>query len=495
MADTILALKGICKNYPGVKALQDVTFSLERGEIHALVGENGAGKSTLIKTLTGAVQPDSGEIILDGVSYSSMTPSRAIELGISVIYQEFNLLPSLTVAENEFAGQKLEGETILFNKQERVKRTKEIFDTMGVHIDVNKTVGELSVAYMQCVEIAKSLAKKTRILVMDEPTAPLSEEEVSILFKIIRKLHEQGISIIYISHRLNEIFELTQRTTIMRDGQVITTLMTSETNRDELIKYMVGREIKDAYPKRNCPIGDEILRAEHLTGNGDTDISFTLHKGEILGFGGLVGAGRTELAQMLFGVAPIESGTLYLNGKRFVPKNPQHAIRNGMGFLPEDRKRQGLSLSMGVGWNISLAILGKLSRMGVIDKAAEKKVIQEKIYDLHIKVARNEQLAGELSGGNQQKIIIGKWLAADCSVLVFDEPTRGIDVGTKYDIYKLLNALCEKGIGIIVISSDMEEIMGISDRMLILCEGKQTATITKEQFDQELILSFASGNK
>ena len=494
MSENILIMEHITKTYPGVVALDDVSISLEKGETLALVGENGAGKSTLIKTLSGAITPDEGTISLFGKSYTAMNPILSKELGVAVIYQEFNLMPTMSVAENIFMGEK-SGTKYFFDRKEIFKKTNQIFKEMGVSIDPGATVRDLSVAYMQLVEIAKALSKDVRILVMDEPTAPLTDDEVELLFEIIAKLKARGISIIYISHRLNEIFRVADRVAIMRDGKLVNESPTGELTRDLLIKYMVGREIKDQYPGRTSKPGGEILKVEHLFGNGDKDISFSLKRGEILGIAGLVGAGRTELARVLFGADKMDSGAITLDGESYVPSTPKYAVKKGIGLIPEDRKNDGLILSFPIKWNITLPILKKLTRMSFIKSAEEKALVDKLIADVTVKTPSDMQKAGNLSGGNQQKVVLAKWLAVNCKVLIFDEPTRGIDVGAKYEIYKLMNNLCEQGVGIIMISSDMEEIMGMSDRMIILSEGSQTGELQKQEYSQELILSYASGNK
>lgn len=494
MADEILVMKDICKSYPGVKALDHVSFTLKKGQTHALMGENGAGKSTLIKVLSGAVVPDEGSITLDGKTYDAMTPAQAKALGVEVIYQEFNIMPTMSVAENIFMGERL-GSKVFFNRDLIVKKCKAIFEQMGVQIDPMEIVNNLSVAETQLVEIARALSRNVRILVMDEPTAPLTDDEVDVLFEIIEKLKAKGVSIIYISHRLNEIFQIANHVTVMRDGQLIEDKPIEAYDRDSLIKAMVGREISNAYPKKHCAIGDEILRVENLCGNGDKDISFTLHKGEILGLAGLVGAGRTEIARVIFGADPKEGGKIFLDGKLYEPESPRKSIENGIGLIPEDRKKQGVILNLPIQWNITLPVLKRISTATVIRTRDEKKLVDQMIRDVTIKTPSPAVLAGNLSGGNQQKVVLAKWLAVQCKVLIFDEPTRGIDVGAKYEIYKLMNELCEQGIGIIMISSDMEEIIAMSDRMVVLCEGRQTGSLEKEEFTQENILAYASGSK
>ncbi|MDD3337560.1 MAG: sugar ABC transporter ATP-binding protein [Lachnospiraceae bacterium] len=495
MAETILDLKNITKIYPGVKALDSVSFDLHQGEIHALIGENGAGKSTLIKTLSGAVIPDAGKICFEGVDYMSMTPQLSKSLGIEIIYQEFNLMPSLSVAENIFMGERIGSKTI-FNRVIIEKKTKEIFATMGINdIDPHKPVKELSVAYMQLVEIARSLSKNVKVLVMDEPTAPLTEDEVEILFDIIGKLKKKGVSIIFISHRLKEIFRIADRVTVMRDGKKIETNKIEQITREKLIKSMVGRELNNTYPQKECSIGEEILRLENVSGNGDKNISFALHKGEILGLAGLVGAGRTELARLLFGADPMEGGRVFLENEIYNIKSPKQAIEKGVGLIPEDRKTQGLILNFSIIWNTTMPILKQISKIGIIDKKREAVLVKKLVKELIIKTPSEKQIVSNLSGGNQQKVVLAKWLAANCKVLIFDEPTRGIDVGAKYEIYKLMNKLCEEGVGIIMISSDMEELIAMSDRMIVLCEGEQSGQLAKNDFSQEIILAYASGSK
>ena len=495
MEDTnILELRNISKHYPGVKALDDVSISFRRGETHALMGENGAGKSTLIKTLSGAIIPDGGEIVYEGKSYSHMTPQLATELGIGVIYQEFNLMPTISVAENIFAGNKL-GSKILFDKSKIEQKTIEIFERMQVKINPREKVQNLSVANMQLVEIAKALTRDVKILIMDEPTAPLTTNEVEILFGIVETLKRQGVTIIYISHRINEVFTISDRVSILRDGQHIKTVPTAEIKRDELIKQMVGREVNDTYPKRKFSIGAPVLEVKDLCGNGVQNINFTVHAKEILGLSGLVGAGRTEAMRMIFGADLKESGSITLGGQEINPKCPKDAVKLGIGLIPEDRKQQGLLIDLPINWNSSMATMDKISKLTVLNKKKEAQIVDSLVESIHIKTPSTAQLVKNLSGGNQQKVVLAKWLAADCKVLIFDEPTRGIDVGARHEIYKLMNELCSQGIAIIMISSDMEEILGMSDRILVLCEGKQSGILEREEFSQEMILSMASGHK
>lgn len=488
----ILELKHISKQYTGVKALDDVSISFRRGEVHALMGENGAGKSTLIKTLSGAIQPNDGEIVFEGTTYTHMEPHQAMELGIHVIYQEFNMMPELSVAENIFMGQQLGG-GVLFNKSITEERAQKILDGMHVKINAKETVKNLSVANMQLVEIAKSLTRDVKVLVMDEPTAPLTDAEVETLFEIVQMLKSKGVTIIYISHRIAEVFQISDRVSVLRDGRFIKTVMTKEVDRDELIRLMVGREVSDTYPKRDFAPGEVVLELRNVCGNGVENVSFAVRSGEIFGLSGLVGAGRTETMRMIFGADPIDSGEVLLNGQPVHPKHPAEAVKLGIGLIPEDRKQQGLLLDLPIFTNISMATMRDISHFTVVNSRAEKENVNRLVEAVTIKTPSITQLVRNLSGGNQQKVVLAKWLAANCKVLIFDEPTRGIDVGARHEIYKLMNELCRQGIAIVMISSDMEEILGMSDRIMVLCEGHQAGILEREAFSQETILSLASG--
>lgn len=488
----ILELKHISKQYTGVKALDDVSISFRRGEVHALMGENGAGKSTLIKTLSGAIQPNDGEIVFEGTTYTHMEPHQAMELGIHVIYQEFNMMPELSVAENIFMGQQLGG-GVLFNKSITEERAQKILDGMHVKINAKETVKNLSAANMQLVEIAKALTRDVKVLVMDEPTAPLTDAEVETLFEIVQMLKSKGVTIIYISHRIAEVFQISDRVSVLRDGRFIKTVMTNDVDRDELIRLMVGREVSDTYPKRDFAPGEVVLELRDVCGNGVENVSFAVRSGEIFGLSGLVGAGRTETMRMIFGADPIDSGEVLLNGQPVHPKHPAEAVKLGIGLIPEDRKQQGLLLDLPIFTNISMATMRDISHFTVVNSRAEKENVNRLVEAVTIKTPSIAQLVRNLSGGNQQKVVLAKWLAANCKVLIFDEPTRGIDVGARHEIYKLMNELCRQGIAIVMISSDMEEILGMSDRIMVLCEGHQAGILEREAFSQETILSLASG--
>lgn len=496
MSDNILELKHITKLYPGVVALNDVSLEVRRGEILALVGENGAGKSTLIKTCSGAITPTQGEIVINGKSFTGMTPQTSEQNGIGVIYQEFNLVGDLSVAENIFLGRAIrKGMVIDLKAMER--ESKKILDSLNIKINPKTLVKTLSVGYQQMVEIAKAVSQNAKLLIMDEPSAPLTSAEVEAMFAIVDKLKAGGVSIIYISHRLDEIFRLADRITILRDGQYVTTLNTDETNKDELVKYMVGRQLTEVYPKRDetCVKDEVIFETVNVSGNGDKNISFKIHRGEVLGLGGLVGAGRTEFAELMFGMRPKTAGKFIFKGKEISPKTPKDAIELGIGLVPEDRKKEGALLGMSIRCNINMPIYQRISKGTVINEKKEEEIAQTYRKEISIKTPTLDQLVKNLSGGNQQKVILAKWLAADSELLIFDEPTRGIDVGAKQEIYTLINHLVEQGKTVLMISSEMEELMGMSDRILILAEGNMTGELNKSEFNQERIMQLASIEK
>lgn len=492
--DYILELKNISKYYPGVTALDNVSLNIRRGEIHALVGENGAGKSTLIKTCSGAIVPSEGEICVNGKTFKSMTPKLSEENGIGVIYQEFNLVGDLSVAENIFLGRAIR-KGIVIDVKAMERESKKILDSLHIDINPKVLVKNLSIGYQQMVEIAKAVSQNAKILIMDEPSAPLTSAEVENMFAIVDLLKEKGVSIIYISHRLEEIFRLSDRITVLRDGRYVTTLNTTDTNEDELIKYMVGRQLTEIYPVRkpdSVKREEVIFEAQHVSGNGDKDLSFKVHKGEVLGVGGLVGAGRTEMAEMIFGMKPKTAGKFIYKGKEINPKSPKDAISIGIGLVPEDRKAKGALLTLSIQENINMSIYPRISKASVINTKTEREIAQKYKEEISIKTPSLTQLVKNLSGGNQQKVILAKWLAADSEFLIFDEPTRGIDVGAKQEIYTLINTLIEQGKSVLMISSEMEELMGMSDRIIILSEGSISGELGKEEFDQEIIMKYAS---
>ena len=493
MNNIAIKMSHITKICPGVTALDDVSLDIEQGEIHALVGENGAGKSTFIKLISGAITPEKGEIEVFGGKHNSMTPVMSRKLGIDVIYQEFTLIPSLTVAENVCIGNYPgNGITVDFKKMER--RTLEVFKKMKVDINPKALVKDLSVAYMQLVEIAKALSRNVKVLIMDEPTAPLTLKEIEILMELVKNLKKSGTTIIYVSHRMNEIYQLADRLTILRDGKKIGTHKVNNISRKELICQMVGREFSETFPEKNCEIGEVVLSVKNLKAPKVNDVSFDVRKGEILGLAGLVGAGRTETARLIFGADKKVSGDILLNGKKICIESPADAVRHGIGLVPEDRKQHGVILPLSIKENITLTILKKISKGMIVNLKRESEILNKHKNALSIKTPSFEQRVKNLSGGNQQKVVLSKWLASECKVLIFDEPTRGIDVGAKKEIYYLMNELAEKGFAIIMISSEMEEIIGISDRIVVLHEGDLVGSINKSEFSQERIMALASGN-
>lgn len=486
---TVLSMKNITKLYPGVVALNNVSVDFKAGEVHALLGENGAGKSTLIKVLSGAVVNDEGTIWINGQEFDKMTPAISRNCGVEVIYQEYNLIGGLSVAENICLGRQMHG---IANKKEMVSITRELFDKYHINIDPKAYVKELSTAQQQLVEITKAISKDASLIVMDEPTAQLTMSEVTNLYEIIRNLKAKGKTVIYISHRLEELFEITDRVTIMRDGAYVDTVDTDKTTRDELITLMVGRELNDSYPKRDCVKNEVALKVEHLSGYSNTDVSFELKKGEILGVSGLVGAGRTELMRVIFGADKKLGGTVSVNGQAVHIRSPKEALKLGIGLIPEDRKMQGCFLNSSIEWNISISNIQKLTTAHVVDKKKIRR--QAEYYEkmLNIKTPSLEQKVRNLSGGNQQKVVLAKVLAADTDIIIFDEPTRGIDIGARHEIYELMCDLVREGKSILMVSSDMEELLGMSDRIIVLCEGKLTGELKKEDFSQEAIMHLAS---
>jgi len=490
MSDCILQLQNISKNFPGVKALNNVNFDLRRGEVHALCGENGAGKSTLIKIITGALEPTDGQIIFDGNIVTKNDPTKSINSGIFTIYQELNLLPAMSVMDNMFMGKEIAHNGLL-RKKEMLQACKDVIGELGVEINPKSLIRDLSVAYQQLVEIAKVLLEDSKVLIMDEPTAPLTENETEVLFRIIDKLKEKGVSIIYISHKLDEIFRLSDRTTVLRDGEHIKTMDTCDVTKEELIRLMIGRELGDQYPMRTPEIGAPLLQVTGLTNHRVRDISLTLKKGEILGVAGLVGSGRTEMARAVFGADKKQSGTIALNGTEITVKSPQDAIRQGIGLIPEDRKHQGLLLGQTIRMNMTFGSLRNDKHL-LINKKKETTFCKELWNKLNIRGASLMQKVASLSGGNQQKVVLAKWLATECDILIFDEPTRGIDVGAKREIYTLMNQLSGEGKSVLMISSEMPELIGMSDRIIVFREGELVGELTGDDISQENILKLAA---
>jgi ribose transport system ATP-binding protein len=487
-------MKHIRKVFPGVLALDDVDFDVRKSEVHVLLGENGAGKSTLVKILSGAYQKGEGEITLFGDPVDIESPKHAQKLGIGIIYQELNLIPSLTAAENIFLGRERTNALGLINKHSLLSSARNILGTIGLRIDCDQPVKNFGIAQRQMIEVAKALSLNARILIMDEPTSALSETEIKQLFDVISRLREHDVSIIYISHRLQEIFEIGDRVTVLRDGKLVGTRIVGETSRSELVRMMVDRELNEQYPRHRTAAGEEILRVEKFSRKGVLqDVSFSLHRGEILGISGLLGSGRTELARAIFGADPIDSGELMIKGERRKIRSPRNAVKLGFGFLTEDRKSQGLALALSVKENITLSSLDLFSRLGVISRKREDLEADLFIRQLRIKTPGREQKVLSLSGGNQQKVVLAKWLSSKCDIFIFDEPTRGIDVGSKVEIYHLMNHLTAEGAAIIMISSELPEILGMSDRILIMHQGRIAGELPAEEASQEAIMRCALG--
>ncbi|AWS95413.1 MULTISPECIES: sugar ABC transporter ATP-binding protein [Citrobacter] len=496
MSETFLQMSHITKRFPGVLALSNVDFALHKGEVHALLGENGAGKSTLMKILSGVYQPDEGEIIFEGQPVTFANPLSAQSAGITIIHQEFNLFPELTVEENIFIGREFckNNRWRLDEKQQR-QAAIDILQKLNLNIAPDTLVADLTVAQQQMVEIAKAISVNAKILIMDEPTAALTETEIDSLFQVTRLLKEQGTGIVYISHRLEELALIADRATVMRDGQFIATVDYDAVKISDLIAMMVGRDLGNIYPRRE-PLAQRkpVLEVSGLTRNGVlNNIDFTLYQGEILGFAGLMGAGRTELARAIFGADPIDGGTLKLNGKVTVIKDIPDAIQQGISYLTEDRKKEGLALGLSVERNIMLGNYPEYSdRFGNVDSKRCQKTSEEQVKALRIKTPHLEQAALNLSGGNQQKIIIARWVCKDTDILIFDEPTRGIDVGAKLEIYELMNRLVAKGKSIIMISSELPEVLGMCDRILVMRNGRITGELASDDATQEKIMQYAT---
>jgi ribose transport system ATP-binding protein len=485
-----LTLSHITKTYPGVVALNDVSLSFEAGSVHALMGENGAGKSTLIKVISGAIKPDRGSIEVNGKSYKAMTPELSSSNKIAVIYQDILLVPALSVAENIYLGQNFGP---FFSLKKIEAKASALLKEYGIALDPKAPVMSLSPAEQTLVEIAKAISNDAKIMIMDEPTASLATSEVQLLFNIIRRLKHEGVAVIYISHRLDEVFEISDEISILRDGHYIKTIQTKDATRAELIKAMVGRELSETHPKRNFPLGETLLKVSHLSGNGDSDISFELHKGEILGIAGLVGSGRTEMAQLITGAARIQSGTIEVKGKTVKIKSPSDALANGIGLIPEDRKKEGCIQYNSVLFNVTLMCGKKYMRADFISEKKRKEIAESYKQSIEIKTPTLHQEVRNLSGGNQQKVVVAKILASDLDIIFFDEPTKGIDVLAKSEIYALMNEMAKEGKAIVMISSDMEEVLGMSDRILVLSEGHLSGELKKDEFSQERVLALASG--
>ena len=496
MGKTVLEMRSIEKSFGKTRALRGIDFEVEEGEVHALLGENGAGKSTLIKVLGGIHQPDSGTILIDGQEVRLENVHQAQALGIGIIHQEIVLVPALTIAENIFLGREPTTRLGLRDVKAMRRRAAEMVAALGLNLDVTLPVRRLTIAQQQMVEIVKAISFHVKILVMDEPTSSLSEEEVFKLFETIRTLKSKGVSIIYISHRMAELFEVSDRVTVIRDGSYVGTRETRRTNADELVAMMVGRSLESFYVRTFTPPGDVVLAVEHLTREGVfADVSFQVRKGEIVGFSGLVGAGRSEVMAAIFGGTTFDSGTLRLNGESVRFQNTAQAIRHGVGMVPEDRKKMGLALVNTVGFNLTLAAIRSLMRGGLINQRARRAMVSRSIRDYRIKTASPDASVASLSGGNQQKVVVAKWLASNPSLLILDEPTRGVDVGAKQEIYAIMNDLAAKGMAIVMVSSDLPEIINMCDRVCVMRAGRLVAELPREQITQENIMKFATGGE
>ncbi|MBD9157037.1 MAG: sugar ABC transporter ATP-binding protein [Lachnospiraceae bacterium] len=494
MGDVILTMKGIDKSFPGVHALDHVDLEVCKGEVHALMGENGAGKSTLMKVLTGIYHKDAGTITYEGKEVEFTNPREAQDAGIVIVHQELNMMGHLTVAQNIFIGREYMNGKLIDDKKMN-EEAKKLFDQLGINIDPKETMSRLTVGKQQMCEIAKAISHDAKVIIFDEPSAALTEAEIEELFKIIRDLRDKQMGIVYISHRMDEIKVITDRVTVMRDGGYVGTLITKDSTKDDIINMMVGRVIYED-PKTESQVAPDapvVLKVEHLNaGRMVKDVSFELHKGEILGFSGLMGAGRTETARALFGADPKDSGDIYVNGQKVDIKTPQDAVKCGIGYLSEDRKRFGIVVDKTVAENSTMATMENFMKGIFIDKKKEKDVAQEYVEALKTKTPSVDQLVVNLSGGNQQKVVIAKWLVRNCDILIFDEPTRGIDVGAKSEIYHLMNELVAEGKSIIMISSEMTEILRMSDRIVVMCEGRKTGELGIEEATQERIMHAAT---
>lgn len=493
MNEVIVSMQDISKSFPGVKALDNVRFELRSGEVMALLGENGAGKSTLMKILSGVYTRDAGTIEIFGKSYGDLTPKQAQAVGVAIIHQELNMCRHLTVAENMFLGREIYKGFMLDNAAME-REAARVLGELKIDISPRQVVGDLPVSKQQMVEIAKALSTNARVLIMDEPTSALTSKEIDDLFRIIRQLRANGCGIVYISHRLEELAHIVDRVTIMRDGQYITSMNFQDVTLDEIIAHMVGREIKEKFPRVECEKGKKVFEVKHLNaGRMVRDVSFELYEGEIVGFAGLMGAGRTETTRAIFGVDPKESGEILLDGKPVSIRSPQDAIQAGIVLAPEDRKKDGLCTKLSIRHNIALPNLDLLcNRLGVVSTTKEDAICDQAVDNLKIKTPNVDVDAGNLSGGNQQKVVVGKWLARNSRVVMFDEPTRGIDVAAKVEIYNLMNQLKQQGIAVMFVSSEMPEVMGIADRIIVMCDGRITGELSARETTQNEILTYAT---
>lgn len=489
-----IEMKGINKAFTANKVLNNACFFLKDGEVHALMGENGAGKSTLMKILTGVYQYDSGTILVDGKEVRYKNPQEAEKAGIVFIYQELNVLFDLTVEENLFMGKEITKKFGICDRKAMRKKAQEMMDKMGVHIPVNAVMSDLSVGQQQMVEICKALMVDAKVLIMDEPTAALTQSETEVLFEVMKSLKAKGVSIVYISHRMEEIFALCDRITVLRDGEYIDTRNIKDITMDDVVQMMIGRTIGERFPQRNLEIGSEVLRVENLSHKSlFRNVNFTVHAGEVLGVSGLMGAGRTEIMQAIFGNLPIVEGKIYVNGTEVKIHNTRDAIHAGIGFITEDRKTEGLLLDKSIAQNIEVANLDRVSNRGVLSPAKRNALVQKGIQEFHIRCFGAEQECSSLSGGNQQKVVIAKWVYKQPKILILDEPTRGVDIGAKKEIYSIINQLAAQGVAIILVSSELPEVLGMSDRIMVVCEGRVTGIVDAAEADQAKIMTLATG--
>lgn len=490
-----IEMRGIDKSFGTNQVLKNAGFLLRDGEVHALMGENGAGKSTLMKILTGVYTRDAGTVIVDGKEVEYHNPQEAEKAGIVFIYQELNVMFDLTVEENLFMGKEITKGFGICDKKAMRKKAKEVLDMMGVDINPAAVMSELSVGQQQMIEICKALMVDAKVIIMDEPTAALTQSETDALFKVIHSLRKKGVSMVYISHRMEEIFELCDRITVLRDGSYIGTEEIKDIDMNDIVKMMIGREIGERFPARDVKLGKEVLKVEKLTSPGVFhDISFSVRAGEVLGVSGLMGAGRTEIMQAIFGNFPLESGKIYIDGKETVIKNPEAAMKAGIGFITEDRKTEGLMLEKSIEENISLANLGKVSgKNHVLSSSAEGALVKKGIEEFHIRCFGPSHECGNLSGGNQQKVVLAKWIYTEPKILILDEPTRGVDIGAKKEIYSVINEMATKGVAIIMVSSELPEVLGMSDRIMVVREGEVRGIIGKEEANQQNVMTLATG--
>lgn len=489
-----IEMKGIYKSFGTNQVLKDAGFVLKDGEIHALMGENGAGKSTLMKILTGVYTKDAGTILVDGQEVHYKNPQEAEKAGIVFIYQELNVLFDMTVEENLFMGKEITKRFGFCDRKAMRKKAQEFLDRLGVKIPVTAAMSDLSVGQQQMVEICKALMVDAKVLIMDEPTAALTQSETEVLFEVMHNLRDKGVSIVYISHRMEEIFEMCDRITILRDGEYVGTKPIPELTMDDVVQMMIGREIGERYPQRNVKLGEEVLRVEGLShAKLFHDVSFSVRAGEVLGVSGLMGAGRTEIMHAIFGNLPVTGGKIYINGKETTIRNPREAIAAGIGFITEDRKTEGLLLEKSIAENIEIANLNRVSCRGVISKKTSDELVQRGIQEFRVKCFGPDHECHNLSGGNQQKVVLAKWIYTGPKILILDEPTRGVDIGAKKEIYSVINDLAAQGVAVILVSSELPEVLGMSDRIMVVWEGKVTGIVNGKDADQAKIMTLATG--